>query len=65
MYGIFFVGGMVFRDLDLTMFMLTLLVGLAIFVAWQVVKIIIGAVKRMTVAIWDLARTRYVIVFKF
>jgi len=65
LYAVFFWGGVVMRNEKLVMYMLALLAGLAIFVAWRMLVMTAGGFKRVVWAIKDLMNTRYVIVFKF
>ena len=65
LYGVFFWGAVVMREENVTTYMLFFLAGLTVFVVWRVLKMLVVGLKKMVLAIKDLLRTRYVIVFKF
>jgi len=65
LYGIYFLGGMIFRDLDLAIFMLAFLTGIILFLGFEIIKTVVLGIKKAVLKIRDVATTRYVIVFKF
>lgn len=65
MYGIFLVGTVLFRGVGSTMFLLVLLAGTVLALVGVVLFWLFEKIMKVVLKIWDVATTRYVIVFKF